>query len=216
MWSQIKNLWPLWLMLAASIAVGLAMTPWQWAKRPAAMKYAEYLREQQRLADAGEASPRQPVFDAPTFSFVDQQNHPFSSKDLLGHVYIADFIFTQCAGTCPTLSRKMAMLQTQLASPNIQFVSFSVDPAHDTPAVLAQYARKLNANPSRWHFLSAQAGPLADLLVGFHFPADEALAHSDRFVLVDDQGRVRGTYNALDDAELTQLQRDAGRLPAAR
>ena len=80
------------------------------------------------------------------FQLIDQNSKSFNRKDLAGKVWIADLIFTQCAGACPKMTAEMAGLQRELAGTPIQFLSISVDPAHDTPAMLKQYDRNVDAD----------------------------------------------------------------------
>src|SRR5688572_30574634 len=80
------------------------------------------------------------LFEVPEFRLVDQNGKPFTKKDLGGKVWIADFVFTQCAGPCPLMTLSMAELQKELAGSPIQFVSISVDPGRDKPEVLKKYA----------------------------------------------------------------------------
>lgn len=135
---------------------------------------------------------------------------------------MADFIFTRCGGICPGMTARMAQLQAQLDA-RVAFVSFSVDPEHDTPEVLAAYARDFKAGPG-WTFVT---GPRAELYAlatdGFRLAAlelpeaerqggDGPFVHSAKFVLVDGQARIRGYYDSDETGALAQLVRDVGRL----
>ena len=99
---------------------------------------------------------------------------------------MADFIYTTCTGPCPMMSSQMRRLQTQ-TDPEVKLVSFTVDPAHDSPAVLAEYAKKFKYDPSRWCFLTGEPAPLNALgRDTFHLNSvDGSMTHSTRFVLVD-------------------------------
>ena len=89
------------------------------------------------------------------FSLVDQNNDPISLKTFNGKIWIADFIFTRCAGPCPILSSHMQRMQGMLShSPEVVLVSFSVDPEYDTPEVLAKYASTFGAEKDKWFFLT--------------------------------------------------------------
>ncbi|NIP95270.1 MAG: SCO family protein, partial [Akkermansiaceae bacterium] len=149
---------------------------------------------------------------------TDQDGGSFGSADLHGKVWIADFIFTRCAGTCPMQSAEKAKLQEELkahpARDEIRLVTFTVDPEHDTPPVLAEYARAHRADPSHWKFLTGPRGDLWNLSAnGFKMDvADDAgnekmpILHSSRFVLVDRAGRLRGYYDGLEEQGLTDLR----------
>jgi protein SCO1/2 len=100
----------------------------------------------------------------PDFSLTDQAGKPFGRNDLLGRVWIADFIFTSCADACPRLTQKLRSVQDRLTpqeqSRGIGLLSLSVDPERDTPAKLADYAKSFGARDSVWHFLT---GPQAEV-----------------------------------------------------
>src|SRR5215217_5286728 len=81
----------------------------------------------------------------PTFQLTNQNGQPFGSGQLAGKIWIADFIYTTCPGPCPMISGRMSELQKPLAKSDVHLVSFSVDPVKDTPAVLRDYAAKLQA-----------------------------------------------------------------------
>lgn len=152
----------------------------------------------------------------PEFSLVDQNGRTASLKDLAGKVWVADFIFTNCAGTCPSMTTNMRKLQKVLPD-EIRMVSFSVDPARDTPSVLAQYAKHYAADEQRWVFLTGTREALYDLSIkGFKLAIDdtigteaEPITHSTRFVLVDRHGQIRGYYSGTEDEGLKQLSEDA-------
>ena len=156
----------------------------------------------------------------PEFALTDQTGAPFRAADLAGRVHVVNFIFTRCPTVCPVSSRKMARLAERLEHAGaIRFVSFSVDPEHDTPAVLAAYAARYRADPARWKFLT---GPPAAVRTaaeqGFKIAVErgEALAdgtpsitHGTHFILVDRHLRIRGYYDSDDPGRLDQLARDA-------
>ena len=155
----------------------------------------------------------------PDFSLIDHEGHPIRRADLSGSVWIADFIFTRCAGQCPLMSAEMAQFHHALREPRL--VSFSVDPSYDTPPVLAQYAAHYGAHAPHWRFVTGSADAITSLAQqGFHLgigvdgTAEEPITHSVRFVLVDQQGWIRGTYEATDARAMQQLQSDARRLAA--
>ena len=155
----------------------------------------------------------------PEFSLTAADGSTMTRESLTGGPWIADLIFTRCAVSCPVMSGLMAQLQDELPAP-MSFVSLSVDPAYDTPEVLASYAERFGAG-ERWHFLT---GPREDLealikqglLLGFDdnpppemVDPDEPIVHSTRFLLVDAEGRVRGYYDPFEEGALERLKRDA-------
>ena len=153
--------------------------------------------------------------DVPEFQLTAQDGQPFDSKRLTGHVWVADFIYTTCPGPCPMMSTKMRRLQDATKStPDVMLVSFTVDPAHDTPPVLAEYAGRYKQDPARWFFLTGEADKLNELgLKTFKLNGvDGTLSHSTRFVLVDKQRRIRGFYLSDEDGFLDQLTKDIRQL----
>ncbi|HWP24421.1 MAG TPA: SCO family protein [Candidatus Binatia bacterium] len=203
----------LWLSLAV-IGIGVVLGTALWLKlgpRPFG-----------RLANES-ADDFHPYGSVPDFSLTERSGTAVSSADLRGQIWIADFIYTRCTDTCPLQTATMAKLQEEYAGrPNVRLVSFSVDPEHDTPAVLTQYAARYRADPRRWYFLTGQREPVMRLIRdGFHlsvgtFPADSEISgmipHSPRFVLIDPQGRIRGYYDTRDHQAWVRLKNDIDRL----
>jgi len=153
--------------------------------------------------------------EIPEFHLTSQAGQPFDSRTLDGHVWIADFVYTTCPGPCPMMSAKMRQIQTSTAeTPDVLLVSFTVDPVHDTPPVLAEYARHFKQDPARWFFLTGEMAALNDL--GVHAfklnSVDGNLSHSTRFVLVDRQRRIRGFYGSEEDAFMPKLLHDIRQL----
>jgi len=157
-----------------------------------------------------------PVFgEVPQFELILQTGQPFDSKSLDGHIWIADFIYTTCEGPCPMMSHQMRGFQSATEStPEVKLVSFTVDPAHDTPPVLAKYAQFFKADTSRWFFLTGDVARLNELgLKGFKLNSvDGSLSHSTRFALVDRRRRIRGFYITSDDDFRTRLIHDLHQL----
>jgi len=160
--------------------------------------------------------PALPVYGhIPDFQLISQTGQPFDRKSLDGKIWVADFIFTSCHGPCPRMSAQMRRVQSAVSQlPDVRLVSFSVDPEHDTPSVLAEYAVRYQAQPGRWFFLTGDRKTLDSLdrhafMLG---NVDGSLEHSTRFVLVDRQGRIRGYYGNDQDDPTAQLIADIRRL----
>jgi protein SCO1/2 len=149
------------------------------------------------------------------FHLTSQSGEEFDSTALAGHVWVADFIFTNCEGPCPRMSAYMRALQKATADlPDLKMVSFTVDPARDTPAVLQQYGNTYGADPRRWYFLTGDPKML-DQLDHDSFKLGNVGAgmdHSTRFVLVDSAGRIRGYYGIATGDPIPELGADARRL----
>ena len=152
----------------------------------------------------------------PDFKLVEASGRPLTLADLNGQVWIAAFIFTRCAGICPVMSTQMS----RLPAGNYRLVSFSVDPDHDTPAVLTEYAARYHADRTRWFFVTGEKSALRRLATeGFHVPAEDATAadsepilHSAHLVLVDRVGQIRGYYDGTNSDDVHRLLADARRL----
>ncbi len=153
----------------------------------------------------------------PPFTLTDQNGRPFGSAQLRGKIWLADFIYTTCPGPCPMISSRMSETQKPLRDTGVKLVSFSVDPAHDTPAVLRGYAEKLSAQPGRWEFLTGDKGAIYRLSRdGFKLAAASGNTgepiHSTRIILVDRQGVIRGYYDATEADAVTRLLADTHHL----
>jgi len=100
--------------------------------------------------------PSPPVYGVvPGFTLIDQNRRPLGKDDLRGKIWIANFIYTNCPDECPLMTAEMARIQSGLAGiGELRLVSITVDPEHDTPAVLSRYAERVQADPERWFFLT--------------------------------------------------------------
>ena len=147
------------------------------------------------------------LLQVPDFALQDQDGQPFTLASMRGKVWVAGFIFTTCPSTCPKISRAMLELQQRYArnGVDVELVSFTVDPENDTPAVLARYAENLGADQSHWRFVTGDRKAMEDLVVGgFKTGMDRIpdptrvdmydVAHSEKLVLIDGEGGIRGFY----------------------
>jgi cytochrome oxidase Cu insertion factor (SCO1/SenC/PrrC family) len=161
----------------------------------------------------------------PEFVLENEQGESFGLLDLRGHVFVADFIFTRCAGTCPMITHRLAELaDATKADPSLaelRFVSISVDPDNDRPEVLRDYARAVHADLRTWSFLTGTRDAVRGLVRdGFRLPVEDQddpampILHSQSLVLVDRTGRVRGLYDPLGDDGLKDLKRAIAELVA--
>jgi protein SCO1 len=148
----------------------------------------------------------------PAFQMIAQNGKPFDSRSLAGHVWIADFIFTHCPGPCLRMSSQMHKVQTKTEGiPEIRLLSFTIDPARDSPTVLTAFASQYQADPKRWVFLTGEQATL-QMLSRDTFKledVDGSMNHSTRFVLVDKRGRVRGIYRTQDEDPVGRVTADA-------
>ncbi len=168
------------------------------------------------LVSCVKPSPLTVIGEVPAFTLVSETGQPFDSKALDGHIWVADFIYTTCDGPCPMMSSHMRHIQDQTAAeyPDVRFVSFTVDPAHDTPPVLAEYAKRYKRDPSRWFFLTGEQGALNNVSLNYFKlnSVDGSMTHSTRFALVDRQRRIRGYYITGEDGFMPKLMHDIRQL----
>lgn len=144
------------------------------------------------------------------FSFtnaVDEQ--PFGYQQMLGKINVVDFIFTNCPGACPIMAVNMEDLyESYKGTDKVQFVSVSVDPGRDSVEALRQYAEDRGVTDSRWIFLRAPIDDVKALCEGqFMLAADELpMGHTTKFILVDQQGQIRGYYEGLESDSMIGLK----------
>lgn len=156
----------------------------------------------------------------PDFTLTEQSGASFDgARELAGKVWIADFIYTTCPGPCPRMSSQMHQVEDALQGVNdVRLVSFTIDPEHDTPAVLAAYAGHFEARAGTWFFLTGSRATLNHLCrdVFMLGNVDGSLEHSTRFVLVDRASRVRGYYETTEADAIARVIADAKRLAKER
>jgi len=149
----------------------------------------------------------------PDFSFVAQDSSIIGRDQMEGKITIVDFFFTSCPSICPIMSNEMERVQDAFRNEkDVQIYSISIDPEHDTPSVLSQYSQKYNAAPDKWHFLNGPKDQTYDLArCGFALPiadghgSPDDFVHSDKFILVDGLGRIRGYYSGTTREGVDEL-----------
>jgi protein SCO1/2/putative membrane protein len=162
-----------------------------------------------------------------SFRLEERSGRTVTDADLAGDVWVAAFVFTRCPSSCPRITSTMKGMQANLAGSYVRLVSISVDPQHDTPAVLSDYANRFGADPARWWFLTGPRDDIYNLIldrfkvpVSESSPADrkagaEAVSHSARLALVDRGNRVIGYFDADDPAAVKQILARARQLDRA-
>src|SRR5579864_9184612 len=154
------------------------------------------------------AGPLPVYYDVPAFDLIAQDAQPFHSAVLAGKIWVADFIYTTCPGPCPRMTSQMHEVQDAIAKmPDVKLVSFTVDPARDTPLVLADYAKVHGASSEHWYFLTGPETTLQKLdRDAFKLGnVDGTLEHSTRFALVDRQAHIRGYYDTSESSVIPRL-----------
>lgn len=170
------------------------------------------------------------------FSFINQDSVTITRDSLLGSIYVANFFFTSCPTICPTMTRNMSYLQDKLSVyPNVRFLSHTVDPYNDTPEGLSNYVRlmqqkNVSIDLTNWDFVTGDKDKLYESAANYFVNASvDSLApggflHSEYFILIDKQGRVRsgidingnvvGAYDGTNEVQMKDLINDINVLMA--
>lgn len=151
------------------------------------------------------------------FSLVNQLGDTITNSDVSGKVYVADFFFTSCPTICPVMKKEMLRVYEKYQeNPNFKILSHSIDVAHDTPEVLKDYAEKLGVeSASTWNFLTGDQEKIFELGQTSYLTtamADQlepgGFLHSGAFLLIDQQGRIRGVYDGTKSDQVDRLIND--------
>ena len=179
-----------------------------------AAAYASLKAYQSANSPIPRPEPRKALEGPPlrNFELTDQENKTFDSKSLDGKVWIGSFFFTSCPSTCLKMNQVIAQIDKDYAGRDLHFVSISCDPEIDTPEVLEAYAAKFKASPDRWSFVTGPFEYTSKLGADRFLISVEKQSHSDRLVVFDQAGKVRGRYRATDPAEVTQMKQLLDRL----
>lgn len=155
------------------------------------------------------------------FSLVDERGQPFTHEAFRGKVTIVNFVFTRCDTICPVTSMKMERIQEKTfdVGSKVKLVSFSVDPKHDTPERLAAFGAQYRADPERWRFVTGDFDKVHAVIEGPFMTSMMRLpdrpsgvpdvAHGGYFLLVDQNLKIRGTYDSDRIHQLDDLMGDA-------
>lgn len=150
----------------------------------------------------------------PEFKFTSHLGKPLTLADMRGKVWVANFFFTDCKKICPMMTAELSRLQEEYGKAGLKIVSISVNPEADTPEKMAAHAKDIGADSSVWLFLTGEKQQVIDFSVnGFHLPADQNPdSHSQRFALVDTEGKIRGYYRSDDEKEMKALDESIQKL----
>lgn len=141
------------------------------------------------------------------FQLTERSGEEFASSSLAGQVWVASFFFTKCPGACLRLNSAIAEIRQELGEAPVTFVSITVDPETDTPEALRKYADHYGADPKRWLFLTGTLPQIKHLAEESFQVSVERVTHSDRLILIDRTGRVRGTYRGTDPQDVARFKR---------
>ncbi len=208
----------LWGLLAVACAAIVGAAIWQWRGRAMSETNSEILLEGLKNFGA-----------VPDFTFTERSGRKVSLADLKGKVWVVQFFYTHCTDICPLTVPQMGLLHLEyLNDPDfrsaVRFVSITVDPERDTPAVLSKYAEHFSADPDLWLFLTRDKAATVRLAQqGFKLGIGEEanppeiakktgeekeLFHSSRLVFVDRTAQIRGYYSGVDAEAMVRLRHD--------
>lgn len=168
-------------------------------------------------SSCGRDTERLPILGtfAADFSLLNQDGEAVTPELFTGKIYVTDFFFTTCPTICPIMTVQMARVyETFQDDPGVLLLSHTIDPEHDTVAVLHDYASRMDINSAKWHMVTAPKNiiyPLAKQYMLGVVESDQApggFIHSGSFCLVDRQGNIRGYYNGTDSQEVDRLIED--------
>ncbi|MES2809928.1 MAG: SCO family protein [Bacteroidota bacterium] len=156
----------------------------------------------------------------PNFKSINQNGDSISGKNLDGKIYVADFFFTTCPSICPIMHRNMlAVYEAFKTDDNFKIISYSIDPKHDTVAVLKKYADKLGIEGNSWWLVNGKKEEIYTLSKSYLVTTPkedekEKFIHDGYFILIDKQKRIRGFYDGTVPEQVTNLIADVKKLKA--
>ncbi len=152
----------------------------------------------------------------PAFNMLGQDSVQISNATLNGKIYVADFFFTSCPSICPVMQKNMLKLYKQYKDErDFAFLSYSIDPLHDTPSKLKKYSIQLGADSKKWYFVTGNKDSTYALAEKGYYATAKAdstapggFVHSGGLILVDKERRIRGIYDGTQEDEVNKLSQD--------
>lgn len=157
------------------------------------------------------------------FTFTDQDGNSISEKNVEGKIHVADFFFTSCGSICPRMTQNMKRIsEAFLSDPKVMLLSYSVTPWIDSVQRLNEYAKTNNISSKNWHLLTGNKAKIYELARKSYFAEEEPgftkdsteFLHTEHFLLVDGDKKIRGIYNGTLATEIDQLIADIRELEA--
>ncbi len=146
------------------------------------------------------------------FSFIDQDSSIITNATYSGKIYVSDFFFTSCPSICPIMKVQMLRIYEKYENnPNVGILSHTIDPNYDNVQVLNEYAKRLEVESSKWHFVTGIKDSIYNIAQTSYYIGvrdDGSFEHSGKFVLVDKQQRIRGVYDGTDEKAVSKLLND--------
>jgi len=157
-------------------------------------------------------SPLPVISAVAPFTLTSQASQPVTLADFTNHVWLADIIFTRCAGPCPRLTQQLRQVQDLLPKDSgAKLVTLTTDPEFDTPAVLKKYGERFGADFNRWTFLTGTKSEIASVAANSlklsaqpvrleeQKDAADLFIHTTIFVIVDKHAQLRGFFETGGD-----------------
>lgn len=156
----------------------------------------------------------------PDFKFIDQDSTVVTNQTYKNKIYVADFFFTTCPTICPIMKTQLLRVYEKFKdNPEVGILSHTIDPRHDSVAVLKAYARRLGVDGKFWHFVTGERDKIYEMgqkeyyvTAGEDSTAAGGIIHSGAFILVDKNRRVRGMYDGTKEKDVSRLIKDMGTL----
>jgi len=149
------------------------------------------------------------------FELINQNGDTITQEDYADHIYVADFFFTTCTTICPVMTDHMIEIQEKLKNdPLVKLLSHSVIPEYDTPEILKEYALKKGVDSTRWNLVTGPRAHIYELarksyLAVKDIPGEEnAMVHTENFMLIDKKRQIRGYYDGTNSKEIDRLLND--------
>lgn len=154
------------------------------------------------------------------FAFLDQDSVLVTNDTFKGKIYVADFFFTSCRTICPIMKTQMKRVYDATADkPDVLILSHTIDPRHDDVETLHNYARMLEVDNDRWHFVTGERDSIYKIAQTSYFVTaqedgtdPDGFIHSGAFLLIDKKQRIRGKYDGTKEADVNRLLSDIDKL----
>ena len=154
------------------------------------------------------------------FRFVNQDSAIVTNETFDGRIYVTDFFFTSCRTICPVMKTQMLRVYNEIKDdPEVMILSHTIDPRHDTVALLRDFAERLGVSSSKWHFVTGDLDSIYEMAQKSYFVTafedqtePDGFIHSGAFMLIDKERRVRGAYDGTSEESVNQLLEDIERL----
>lgn len=152
-----------------------------------------------------------------SFNLVNQMGESITNEKFSNKVYVADFFFTSCPGICPKMTSNMLLIQEAFKDNDmVELLSHSVMPEFDSVSVLKSYANTKGVKDNKWHLVTGEREEIYDLGRNYYFVEEDLgidktnndFLHTENFVLIDQQGHIRGIFNGLNKSSVNQLIAD--------